>query len=103
MWKPALVAIGLSILLWFACYALAPWTGVSLLPIFPGLLLALAIVGCHEHPTRGQDLAFAAIWLGTTILIYAPIVFGLLTAEHYFGSPVRTAVAHPDSGQPGSR
>jgi hypothetical protein len=99
MWKPAAIAVGLSIILWLACVALAPVTGVSLLPIFPGLLLALSVVGYYEHPSRAQDLAFAAVWLGTTILTYAPIIFGLLTAERYFGGPISTASTHSQGSQ----
>jgi hypothetical protein len=88
MWKPALIAVSLSIVLWVACVALAPSTGVSLLPIFPGMLLALSAVGYHQHPSRAQDLAFGAIWLATTVVLYAPIIFGFLTAERYFGGPL---------------
>src|SRR4051812_36068403 len=99
MWKPAALAVGLSILLWFACVALAPMTGVSLLPIFPGALLALSFVGDYGHPSRAQDLAFAAVWLATTILSYAPVIFGLLTAERFFGGPIPNATTYSQGSQ----
>ena len=86
MWKPVVYSLGLSGLIWFACVMLAPVTDtLSLLPIFPGFLLGVAVVGMYEHPSRNQDLAFATVWLATTITMYAPVIYGLLTAERFFG------------------